>query len=112
MPRRPKKGKSTSLLMRNLIKELNPLELTVLRERIVHICEVTRQHILLNPENYVNVPTSLIISSVEKTISILSYDDEIQLEKEIKPKTEFKISVAEEVQTSEPQQTERELVEV
>lgn len=103
MPRRPKKGKSASLLMRNLIKELNPLELTILRERIVHVCEITRQDITMNPKKYERhiISPDLIVNVMNKCIEGLGYEEEAK-----KAKTEIKVAEKEVVQV------ERELVEV
>lgn len=103
MPRRPKKGKSASLLMRNLIKELNPLELTILRERIVHVCEITRQDITMNPKKYERhiISPDLIVNVMNKCIEGLGYEEETK-----KAKTEIKVAEKEVVQV------ERELVEV
>ena len=86
MPRRPKKGKSASLLIRNLVKELNPLELTVLRERVLHICEMTKQDIVLNPKKYERhiISSDLIVNCMDKCISGLAYEEEKTKKKEIK----------------------------
>jgi hypothetical protein len=91
MPRRPKKGKSASLLIRNLVKELNPLELTVLRERILHICEMTKQDIVMNPKKYERhiISPDLIVNCMNKCISGLEY------EKETPKKNPVKISQSE-----------------
>jgi hypothetical protein len=86
MPRRPKKGKSASLLIRNLVKELNPLELTVLRERILHICEMTKQDIVLNPKKYERhiISPDLILNCMDKVITGLDFEMETPKKKEVK----------------------------
>ena len=86
MPRRPKKGKSASLLIRNLIKELNPLELTIVRERILHICEVTKQDIVMNPKKYERhiISPDLIVSCMDKCITGLGYEEVPKIKKEYK----------------------------
>lgn len=105
MPRRPKKGKSASLLMRNLIKDLNPLELTILRERIVHVCEITRQDITMNPKKYERhiISPDLIVNVMNKCIEGLGYEEETK-----KVKTEIKVAEKEVIEIAE----ERELIEV
>ena len=86
MPRRPKKGKSPSLLIRNLVKELNPLELAVLRERVLHICEMTKQDIVMNPKKYERhiISPALIVSCMDKCITGLAYEEETTKKKEVK----------------------------
>jgi hypothetical protein len=86
MPRRPKKGKSASLLIRNLVKDLNPLELTVLRERVLHICEMTKQDIVLNPKKYERhiISPDLIVNVMDKVITGLDFEKETPKKKEIK----------------------------
>ena len=105
MPRRPKKGKSASLLMRNLIKDLNPLELTILRERIVHVCEITRQDITMNPKKYERhiISPDLIVNVMDKCITGLGYEEETK-----KAKPEIKVAEKEVIEIAE----ERELIEV
>lgn len=103
MPRRPKKGKSASLLMRNLIKDLSPLELAVLRERIMHVCEITKQDILLNPKKYERhiISPDLLVNCMTKCITTLAYEEETK-----KAKQEIKVAEKEIVEV------ERELIEV
>lgn len=105
MPRRPKKGKSASLLMRNLIKDLSPLELAVLRERIMHICEITKQDILVNPKKYERhiISSDLLLGCMTKCITTLVYEEETK-----KPKQEIKVAEKEVIKIEE----ERDLVEV
>jgi hypothetical protein len=86
MPRRPKKGKSASLLFRNLLKDLNPLELTVLRERVLHICEITKQDIVINPKKYERhiISPDLIVNVMDKCITGLGYEENPKVKKEFK----------------------------
>jgi hypothetical protein len=86
MPRRPKKGKSASLLFRNLLKDLNPLELTVLRERVLHICEITKQDIVINPKKYERhiISPDLIVNVMDKCITGLKYEESPKVKKEFK----------------------------
>jgi hypothetical protein len=86
MPRRPKKGKSASLLFRNLLKDLNPLELTVLRERVLHICEITKQDIVINPKKYERhiISPDLIVNCMDKCITGLGYEESPKVKKEFK----------------------------
>ena len=86
MPRRPKKGKSASLLIRNLVKDLNPLELTVLRERVLHVCEMTKQDIVLNPKKYERhiISPDLILNCMDKVITGLDFEKETPKKKEMR----------------------------
>jgi hypothetical protein len=90
MPRRPKKGKSASLLFRNLLKDLNPLELTVLRERVLHICEITKQDIVINPKKYERhiISPDLIVNCMDRCITGLGYEEKPKAKKEYKITTE------------------------
>lgn len=100
MPRRPKKGKSPSLQIRNLVKELNPVELALLRERILHICELTKQDMKMNPHKWANgfIAPGLVESTMEKCIKALNTDDDTKAKKnKITVKTET-IIVNEEVE--------------
>ena len=54
MPRRPKKGKSPSLLMRKLIANLSSVEAAIVRERLLTICEQTKHDMELFPDKYKN----------------------------------------------------------
>jgi hypothetical protein len=77
MPRRPKKGKSPSLLIRNLVKELNPIELTILRSSMLMNAKQTIIDIKSNPEKYkrsVFTP-EVIESTMDKCQSILEYEE-------------------------------------
>jgi hypothetical protein len=77
MPRRPKKGKSSSLLLRNLIKDLNEIETAVLRERIMKIAEMTKSDLKLNSHKYNNgiISPHIIESTMDKTIKGLAYEE-------------------------------------
>lgn len=77
MPRRPKKGKSSSLLLRNLIKDLNEIEVAVLRERIMKIAEMTKSDLKLNSQNYKGgiISPHIIESTMDKTIKGLAYEE-------------------------------------
>lgn len=83
MPRRPKKGKSPSLQIRNLVKELNPVELALLRERILHICELTKQDMKLNPHKWNRgfVAPELVEATMDKCIKGLNSDEDIKSKK-------------------------------
>ena len=87
MPRRPKKGKSSSLLIRNLIKDLNEIEIAVLRERMMKIAEMTKSDLKLNSHKYNNglISPHIIESTMDKTIKGLAYED---IKKPRKSKTE------------------------
>jgi hypothetical protein len=76
MPRRPKKGKSSSLLIRKLVKELNPIESAILRERILFVSEMTKQDILANPSKYERgiIAKGLLESTLDKIITGLQSD--------------------------------------
>jgi hypothetical protein len=76
MPRRPKKGKSSSLLIRKLVKELSPIESAILRERILFISEMTKQDILANPSKYEHgiIAKGLLESTLDKIITGLQSD--------------------------------------
>jgi len=88
MPRRPKKGKSSSLLLRNLIKDLNEIETAVLRERIMKIAEMTKSDLKLNSHKYNNgiISPHIIEATMDKTIKGLGYEEP---KKTRKSKTEF-----------------------
>jgi hypothetical protein len=91
MPRRPKKGKSPSLQIRNLVKELNHVELALLRERILHICELTKQDLKLNAHKWNKgfIAPALVESTMDKCIKGLSSDEEVKTKKnKIKTATE------------------------
>jgi hypothetical protein len=83
MPRRPKKGKSPSLQIRNLIKDLNHVELALLRERILHICELTQQDLKLNPHKWNRgfIAPALVESTMDKCIKGLSSEEEVKAKK-------------------------------
>jgi hypothetical protein len=83
MPRRPKKGKSPSLQIRNLVKDLNPVELALLRERILHICELTKQDMKLNPHKWNRgfVAPELVEATMDKCIKGLTSDEDVKAKK-------------------------------
>jgi hypothetical protein len=83
MPRRPKKGKSPSLQIRNLIKDLNHVELALLRERVLHICELTLQDLKLNPHKWNRgfIAPALVESTMDKCIKGLSSEEEVKSKK-------------------------------
>ena len=83
MPRRPKKGKSPSLQIRNLIKDLNHVELALLRERVLHICELTLQDLKLNPHKWNRgfIAPALVESTMNKCINGLSSEEEVKTKK-------------------------------
>jgi len=83
MPRRPKKGKSPSLQIRNLIKDLNHVELALLRERVLHICELTLQDLKLNPHKWNRgfIAPALVESTMNKCINGLSSEEEVKSKK-------------------------------
>ena len=83
MPRRPKKGKSPSLQIRNLIKDLNHVELALLRERVLHICELTLQDLKLNPHKWNRgfIAPALVESTMNKCIKGLESDEDIKMKK-------------------------------
>jgi hypothetical protein len=83
MPRRPKKGKSPSLQIRNLIKDLNHVELALLRERVLHICELTLQDLKLNPHKWNRgfIAPALVESTMDKCIRGLSSEEEVKSKK-------------------------------
>jgi hypothetical protein len=76
MPRRPKKGKSSDLLLRKLIGKLDPIETTLLRERIVRICEMSKQDMLMNPDKYSRgiIASHLLEAFYNKCLAQLSYE--------------------------------------
>ena len=86
MPRRPKKGKSPSLQIRNLIKDLNHVELALLRERVLHICEISKQDIVINPKKYERhiISPDLIVNVMDKCITGLKYEESPKVKKEFK----------------------------
>jgi hypothetical protein len=116
MPRRPKKGKSASLLIRNLIKDLNPLELTILRERMLHVCEITKQDITMNPKKYERhiISPDLIVNVMDKCITGLGYEEETKKKNKANITTETIIvnGKTEEVEVEVEIEEERELIEV
>jgi hypothetical protein len=83
MPRRPKKGKSPSLQIRNLVKDLNHIELALLRERILHICELTKQDMKLNPHKWSRgfIAPELVEATMDKCIKGLESDEDIKMKK-------------------------------
>jgi len=83
MPRRPKKGKSSSLLLRKLVGKLDPIETSILRERIVKICEISKQDMLLNPDKYSNgiIAPQLLEAFYNKCLRDLSYENENSAER-------------------------------
>mgnify|MGYP000238464411 CR=1 FL=1 len=83
MPRRPKKGKSPSLQIRNLIKDLNHVELALLRERVLHICELTLQDLKLNAHKWNRgfIAPALVESTMNKCINGLSSEEEVKTKK-------------------------------
>ena len=83
MPRRPKKGKSPSLQIRNLIKDLNHVELALLKERVLHICELTLQDLKLNPHKWNRgfIAPALVESTMDKCIRGLSSEEEVKSKK-------------------------------
>jgi hypothetical protein len=100
MPRRPKKGKSPSLQIRNLIKDLNHVELALLRERVLHICELTLQDLKLNPHKWNRgfIAPALVESTMDKCIKSLSSEEEVKTKKnKISITTETVIVESEEV---------------
>ena len=100
MPRRPKKGKSPSLQIRNLVKELNPVELALLRERILHICELTKQDLKLNAHKWANgfIAPDLIESTMDKCIKGLTSDEDKKSKKSMINKTTETIIINKEVE--------------
>lgn len=83
MPRRPKKGKSSDLLLRKLIGKLDPIETTLLRERIVKICEMSKQDMLMNPDKYERgiIAPHLLETFYNKCLTQLSYDSKDSAER-------------------------------
>lgn len=83
MPRRPKKGKSSDLLLRKLIGKLDHIETSLLRERIVKICEMGKQDMILNPDKYKYgiISPTLLESFYDKCLYQLSYDNKDSAEK-------------------------------
>lgn len=83
MPRRPKKGKSSSLLLRKLIGKLGPVETSLLRERIVRVCEMSKQDMLMNPDKYKNgiISAGLLEEFYNKCLRELSYENANSAEK-------------------------------
>jgi len=84
MPRRPKKGKSSDLLLRKLIGKLSPIEASLLRERIVRICEMSKQDMLMNPDKYKNsiISSNLLDEFYNKCLTQLSYESKDSAERE------------------------------
>lgn len=83
MPRRPKKGKSSSLLLRKLVGKMSPIETSLLRERIVRICEMSKQDMLMNPDKYKNgiISAGLLEEFYNKCLKELSYENENSAER-------------------------------
>lgn len=83
MPRRPKKGKSSDLLLRKLIQKLDPIETSLLRERIMRISELSKQDMKLNPDKYKNgiIAPHLLETFYDKCMSTLSYENKDSAEK-------------------------------
>lgn len=77
MPRRPKKGKSNSLLLRKLIQSLDPIEAALVRERLFQIADVTKKDLTENPDKYKNgiVTPKLIEGTMDKVLTGLAYED-------------------------------------
>ena len=90
MPRRPKKGKSTSLLIRNMIKNMDDVQLALVRERLLHVAEMTLSDLKLNPHKYKNgiIAPGLIESTMQKINKGLAYESE-------KPKANATANVSE-----------------
>lgn len=107
MPRRPKKGKSPSLQIRNLIKDLNHVELALLRERVLHICELTLQDLKLNAHKWNRgfIAPALVESTMNKCINGLSSEEEVKTKKN-------KISITTEtvIVESKPEEVEAEVI--
>jgi hypothetical protein len=107
MPRRPKKGKSPSLQIRNLIKDLNHVELALLRERVLHICELTLQDLKLNAHKWNRgfIAPALVESTMHKCINGLSSEEEVKSKKN-------KISITTEtvIVESKPEEVEAEVI--
>lgn len=84
MPRRPKKGKSSDLLLRKLIGKLDDIETSLLRERIVKICEMSKQDMILNPDKYKNgiIAPHLLEAFYNKCLTQLSYDNKDSAERQ------------------------------
>lgn len=78
MPRRPKKGKSPSLLMRKLISNLSPVESAIVRERLLVVCEQTKIDMELFPDKYKNgfLAPSLLYECMKKVVDGISYEEE------------------------------------
>jgi hypothetical protein len=93
MPRRPKKGKSPSLLIRKLVKELSPIESAILRERILFVSEMTQKDVQNNPEKYENgiIAKELLQNTLEKVIKGL----ESNVEKGAENNPDIRIAVKE-----------------
>jgi hypothetical protein len=83
MPRRPKKGKSPSLLIRNLIKDLNEIETAVLRDKILKVAEMTKSDLKLNADKYNKgiISPHIIESTMDKTIKGLAYEEPKKVKK-------------------------------
>ena len=83
MPRRPKKGKSPSLQIRNLVKDLNHIELALLRERILHICELTKQDLKLNAHKWARgfIAPELVEATMDKCIKGLTSEEDVKAKK-------------------------------
>ncbi len=102
MPRRPKKGKSSDLLLRKLIGKLDPIETTLLRERIVKICEMSKQDMLMNPDKYERgiIATHLLEGFYNKCLTQLSFDNKDSAERAPSVVTEPVVEQKEEVVVS------------
>lgn len=84
MPRRPKKGKSSSLLLRKLVASLDPVEASLMRERIMRICELGKHDMKMHPEKYEHgiIAPNLLDSFYTRCMTHLSYENEHSAEKE------------------------------
>ena len=79
MARRPKKGKSNSLLLRNLIKNMDNTQLALVRERLLKIAEMTLQDMKDKPHIYKNsiISPGLLESYGKKKYTDAIYEGEL-----------------------------------
>lgn len=83
MPRRPKKGKSNSLLLRKLVQSLDPTEAALVRERLFQTADSMKKDLTENPDKYKNgiITPKLIEGAMDKVLTTLAYESDNPKEK-------------------------------
>lgn len=72
------KRKTNEQVLRALLRDLSPIEAALLRERIMHVMQLTQEDILKNPEKYTNffVNPQMYSDLCSKVLNHIGFEDE------------------------------------